>query len=127
MGIFTVERPERAASTVPLSLLADHLSEVKEYYGVEMKGPAGFTAMDGKDADAEVLLVGASFAEDNGAVALATWLGRPIRTSIRFGATGLASLRAALPELRAGTKAKVVVWDIVERGFFSPEWQDPKL
>ena len=127
LGIFTVERPERAATTVPLSLLADHLSEVKEYYGLEWKSPAGFVAMDGKDPDAEVLLVGASFAEDNGAASLSMWLGRPIRTSIRFGATGLASLRAALPELRAGTKAKVVVWDIVERGFFAAEWQDPRL
>jgi hypothetical protein len=127
LGIHTVEHPERLATTAPASFLAEHLAEVKEYYGLEWKSESGFVAMDGKTADAEVLLLGASFAEDNGAAALSFWLGRPLRTSIRYGATGLASLQAALPELRAGTKAKVVVWDIVERGFFNAEWLDPKL
>jgi hypothetical protein len=110
-----------------MSFLAEHLSEVKEYYGVEIRRGEGFGAMDGKDANAEVLVIGASFAEENGTNALSLWLGRPVRASVRFGATGLPSLRAALPELRAGTKAKVVVWDVVERGFFDPEWQDPRL
>jgi hypothetical protein len=127
MGIHTVEYPERLATTAPASFLAESLAEVKEYYALEWKSEQGFLRMDGEYADAEVLLIGASFAKDNGAVALSYSLGRPLRTSIRFGATGLASLQAALPELRAGTKAKVVVWDIVERGFFSAEWQDPKL
>jgi hypothetical protein len=36
-------------------------------------------------------------------------------------------LRQALDELRAGTAAKVVVWELVERGLFDPVWRAPKL
>ncbi|MFY9343614.1 MAG: hypothetical protein WAT39_14050 [Planctomycetota bacterium] len=129
MAIGTVELADGAGGwrTAPMSLLAEHLSEVKEYYGVELRRGDTFVAMDGKDPAAEILLIGASFAEENGANAIALWLGRPLRVNIHYGATGLASLREVLPELRAGTKAKVVVWEIVERGIFDPAWRDQRL
>jgi hypothetical protein len=133
MGIrcvqFPTPRPGRDPidRSAPLSLLADHLAEVREYYGVELLREGGAAAVDGTDPAAEVLLLGASFAEENGLNALAFGLGRSVRAYIRFGAAGLLPLRDALPELRAGTKARVVVWDVVERGFFTPEWLDPRL
>lgn len=129
MGIATVELPDPVMEwrTAPLSLLADRLAEVREYYGVEFRRDAGNVAMDGKDPNAEILLIGASFAEENGMNALALFLGRSVRAYIRRGAAGLLPLREALAELRAGTKAKVVVWDVVERGLFDPQWWDPRL
>ncbi len=129
MGIGTVELPDPVLEwrTAPMSFLADHLSEVRDYYGVEIRRETGAVAMDGKDPQAEVLLLGASFAEENGMNALALFLGRSVRAYIRRGAVGMLPLQAALPELRAGTKAKVVVWEIVERGIFDPVWRQPKL
>ena len=87
--------------------------------------PTGRAPIDGNDRDATVWLLGTSFADANGAAALTLQLGRPIRWTIRFGASGLGSLRAALPELRHKTRAKVVVWEIVERGYFLEEWTAP--
>lgn len=129
MGIATVELPDPVVErrTAPMSLLADRLAEVREYYGLELTTPNGKVAMDGKDPDAEVWLLGTSFSEENGANAVSLFLGRPLRTTIVRGAVGMAPLRAALPELRAGTKAKVVVWELVERGIFDPVWREPKL
>ncbi len=120
------ESPEQVRSA-PMSILTDRLAEVREYYGLELHRPAGTVAVDGTDPDAEVLLLGASFAHENGLQALALGLGRSVRGCIRMGAGGFGSLQATLPELRAGTKAKVVVWELVERGFSTRAWLDPRL
>lgn len=111
--------------SVACSPLTHRLAEPMEHHEVDAVTPRGRTPIDGNDRDATVWLVGTSFADANGAAALALQLGRPIRWTIRFGASGLASLRAALPELRSKTRAKVVVWEIVERGYFSAEWATP--
>jgi hypothetical protein len=118
---------ERQSRTAPMSFLTDRLAELRKYYSVQLVTPAGPVPMTGKDPAAEVLVLGASFSEENGAAALALALGRQVRTYIVRGAAGMGALRAALPELRAGTKAKVVVWDLVERGFFESLWLTPKL
>jgi hypothetical protein len=130
MGILTVELPDPVTTwrTAPLSLLAHRLAEVREYYGVELRPPGGAPiAMDGKDPNAPVLMLGASFAEENGMNALALFLQRPVRGVLEKGTSGQGSLRRALPELRAGTKARVVVWELAERGFFDEAWRDPRL
>lgn len=129
MGIATLELPDPQIErrTAPFSLLADHLAEVREYYGLEVRANGGRVAMDGKDANAAVWVIGTSFSEENGANALSLFLGRPVRTTIVRGAVGLEPLRAAVPELRAGTKAKVVIWELVERGMFDPVWREQKL
>lgn len=128
MGIGTIELPDPVIEwrTVAMSFLAEHLSERRDYYGLEIRDGSRVVAMDGKDQDAPVLELGASFAEENGRNATALFLGRPIRTIIKKGPTGMNALQAALPELRAGTKAKVVIWDLVERGLFAPGWFDPQ-
>jgi hypothetical protein len=128
MGICTVELPDPVIEwrTAPMSFLAERLTEVRDYVGLEVRG-ATTVAMDGRDPAAPVLQLGASATQENGMVALSFFLGRPVRAIVRRGAVGIEPVRAALPELRGGTRAKVVVWDLVERGFSAPEWQDPKL
>lgn len=119
--------PLHEQRTAALSLLTDDLAEVRHYYGAELVTPTGAVAMFGKDPEAEVLIIGSSFAEENGMNALSLGLGRPVRATIIRGAAGILPLKASLKELRQGTKAKVVVWEIVERGLFEGFWLDPKL
>ena len=128
LGIKTVELadPGRDRRTVPLSLLAERLAETRDYYGVELRLPTGTVAMDGKDPNASVLWLGTSFSEENGANAAALFLGRPLRTLIARGAVGMQPLRQAQDELQRGTKAKVVVWELVERGLFDAVWHAPQ-
>lgn len=130
LGLAVVDVPDPASALglrrpVPMSLLADRLAESREYYGVELVTPTGRIGMDGKDESAAVWMVGASFAMENGANAIALHLGRPMRTTIAFGASGLEAMREALPGIRPGMRAKVVLWEIVERGYFAPEWRAP--
>lgn len=130
LGILTVEvpDPQMERRTVPMSLLAERLAETRDYYGLELRTPAGKVAMDGKDAAARILWVGSSFSEENGANAASLFLGRPLRTVIARGVSGLQPLRLALDELRTGrVAAKVVVWELVERGMFDAAWREPRL
>ena len=108
-------------------MLGDHLAEVRGYHSIRERTPAGTVDLDGKDPNAEILVIGTSFSEENGANAASLFLGRPLRTVIARGAVGMKPLRLALDELRAGTKAKVVVWELVERGLFDGVWREPKL
>ena len=131
LGLLTAIRPDPVTGqrTAALSLLSDRLAEQREYYGVQLLSPAGPVAMRGDDVDAEVLLVGTSFSEENGMSALSLHLGRPVRGTIMRGAQGMKPLLAALDELRGsdGAKAKIVVWELVERGMFEGAWLDPKF
>ncbi len=128
-GLATVEcdDPVIGRRTVAMSLLSEQLAEVRDYYGIVRRDGGAAVALDGKDPAAPVLLLGTSFAEENGLRAISLLLGRPVRGVLVRGVAGLAPLREALAELRHGTRAKVVVWEMVERGFFAPEWRDPRL
>lgn len=129
LGLLSVVLPDPDHDTRPvaMSLLTDSLAEVRQYYGTELVTPAGPVSMFGKDSDAEILHIGSSFAEENGMVALSFGLGRPVRATIVHGAAGILPLKEVMTELRQGTTAKVVVWEIVERGLFEGFWLDPKL
>ena len=129
IGLLTTVQPDPHVDqrTVALSLLSDALIERRELYGVRLLTDAGPVQMTGDDPDAEVLLIGTSFSQANGHNALSLHLGRPVRGVIIRGAQGMKPLQAALDELRAGTRAKVVVWELVERGMFQGAWLDPKL
>ena len=129
LGLATIEVPDQQMErrTVALSLLSERLGEVRGYYGVNQRTPNGTVAMDGTDPNAEVLVIGTSFSEENGRSALSLFLGRPVRSVIVRGAAGMKPLRAALDELQQGTRAKVVVWEMVERGQFEAVWLEPKL
>lgn len=129
VGFLTLEVADDAVGgwrTLPLSMLGDRLAEVRGYHSIRERTPAGTVDLDGKDPNAEILVIGTSFSEENGANALSFALGRPVRTVIVRGAAGMKPLRAALAELQAGTKAKVVVWEMVERGFFEDVWLRPE-
>ena len=129
LGLLTAVLPDDVIGQRPvaLSLLSDALAEQRDYYGVSMRTPEGLVGMYGDDPDAPVLLIGTSFSEENGLDALSFALGRPVRGQIVRGAQGMLPLRGALAELRAGTRAKVVVWELVERGMFEGDWLDPRL
>lgn len=111
---------------IALSLLTDALAEAREYYGVDLE--VGGRSMPLHDAEpAAVALVGTSFAMENGAAALTFALGRPVWRHLERGASGLEAMRKALPLLLADGSARIVVWEIVERGFFEPAWLQPAL
>lgn len=120
------ERPDGGERTVALSLLTDELGEAREYYGLERQ--AGRVALTGDDRDAEILLVGTSFAEENGLDALAFALGRPVYGRLQNGASALPPMRTALREIERGeVLPKVVVWQIVERGLRDAPWRSGEL
>jgi len=129
LGMLAVVQPDKVQQqrTAAMSLLTDYLAEVRHYYGAELVTPAGAVGMFGEDPDAEILVIGSSFAEANGMIALSFGLARSVRANIIRGAAGILPLQATLEQLRPGQKAKVVVWEIVERGLFEGFWLDPKL
>lgn len=128
LGLGTIEVPDATGMrTVPLSLLSERLAETRQYYGVVERDGQRSIPVRGDDADAEILVIGTSFSEENGLKALSLCLGRRVRGVIERGADGMKPLRSALPELARGTRAKIVIWELVERGFLEPVWMDPRL
>lgn len=129
LGLLAMVQPDPIYKqrSVAMSFLTDYLAEVRYHYGAEVVEPGGAVGMFGKDPEAEILVVGSSFSEENGMVALSIGLARSVRANIIRGAAGILPLRATLDEMQIGTKAKVVVWEVVERGLFEGFWLDPKL
>ncbi|MFK7741493.1 MAG: hypothetical protein AB8H80_14340 [Planctomycetota bacterium] len=135
LGILSIVQPDPVTGqrTVALSLLSDQLAEERNYFGVDLVDGAASVPMYGDDPNAEVLLIGTSFSEENGMSAISFTLGRAIRGHIIRGAQGMKPLQAALRDLRAAAadgaapKPKLVVWEMVERGWFEGAWLDPKL
>lgn len=128
LGLGTIEVPDEIGMrTVPLTFLTERLAETRQYYGVVERDGQRSIPVHGNDPDAEILLLGTSFSEENGLRALSLCLGRRVRGIVTRGADGMESLREALPEFAGGTKAKVVIWELVERAFLDPPWRNPKL
>jgi len=127
LGILTMLRPHNADNDrlVAMSLLADELAEQRDHYGLEVRGAGAAVPMFGKDAGSEVWLSGTSFADANGMEAVSFALGRAIYAVTQRGAPGLAPMQQLLDEIEAGARPKVVIWEIIERGFFSAQWSDP--
>ncbi|HEB53773.1 MAG TPA: hypothetical protein ENI87_11025 [bacterium] len=121
-------RPDGSVRPIALSLLTNRLAERRDYYGIETKRGGGARALRGEDPAAEVLLVGTSFAEEGGLAALTFALGRDVYGCIDKGAVAIAPMQRAVRELADGVaRPRVVVWQIVERGFGAVEWREPKL
>ncbi len=129
LGMLAVVRPDpvRGRRPMAMSLLTDELAEVRQYFGAEVVTNGGAVGMYGKDAAAEIYLAGTSFSKENGMIAVAIALGRPLRDNSVRGSNGLASIKKTLEQLRSGQKPKLVIWELVERGLFEPVWADPKL
>jgi len=129
LGLLTCEMPraDGSAFTQPLSPLTLGMLEQFDRFAVTLSDAAGNVGALTEDPAAEVLLLGTSFSVVNGAAALAFALARPVRAVLEPGASGLPALRAAAAELRQGTRARVVVWEIVERGLFEADWAAARL
>jgi hypothetical protein len=129
LGLLSGLQPksERNSHTVAMSLLTNAMTEVRQYYGAEMVTKTGTVGLFGDDPNAEVVLVGTSFANANGMTAVTFALGRPLHANIELGAASTEPMQATLEQLRNGRTPKLVIWEIVERGFFTEAWIDPIL
>ncbi|MFT4516043.1 MAG: alginate O-acetyltransferase complex protein AlgJ [Planctomycetota bacterium] len=129
LGLLSGLRPDsdRGQHTVAMSLLTDDLTEVRQYYGAELVTKAGPIGMFGGDSSAEIVVVGSSFSKENGMIAMAIALSRPVQGNIELGAAASVPMQATLEQMRNGRTPKVVIWEIVERGMFSEFWLNPKL
>jgi alginate O-acetyltransferase complex protein AlgJ len=128
LGILTAETddPVVGPRTIPLSLLADRLGEMREYYHVVLRTPGGVIGIDGKDDLAEVVLVGTSLSLENGMAAMALALGRPVHAFRGLGAGGTAPMAEAQKALPSLPNVRLVVWEMFERGLFEPEWNSDR-
>jgi len=112
---------------VPLSLLTQGFAEPRDYYISGAQTPAGPRGFTGDEPDAAILMAGTSFSKANGAHALRLTLGRPIRSVLNDGAGSVGSMRDLLDLLPTMPQTRLVIWEMVERGFFENDWQDPRL
>ena len=126
-GFLAIDVPGPPPRCLPASALTFGLLEPYRSYQVLRNGPDGLRELPASDRDAEVVLAGTSFSKSSGGAALRLALRRSVHAIERDGATGLPSIAAALDELSSLPKAKLLVWEIVERGFFEPGWEDPRL
>ena len=112
---------------MPASGLASRLAENKHYYSVQLPGDPSRQILDTEWFEqARVLLAGTSFAADNGANALMLVLGRPVDAKTIPGADGLLPLADQLARAAAEPgRFRVLVWEFVERGIFTPSWRRP--
>ena len=124
-GFLTLSDAGPPPRTVPMSLLTQSFTEPMEFYVSGVPTPAGPRAFTDEDEGAAILLAGTSFSKSNGAHALRLSLGRPIRVVVNDGAGSVASIHEVLGLLPKSPQTRLVVWEIVERGFFENDWQDP--
>lgn len=128
LGLCTAELPARdGRRTVGLSLCSQSLGEVRTYYSITAADPALTVRLDGKDPTAAVWLAGTSFTNESYWRALMFALGRPVRVFQDNGAAGILPMHRAVAALRAPATQRpaVVVWEIVERGFYEDGWRAP--
>ena len=125
-GLGTIEA--EAGHALPMSLLTERLAEDRSYYGIVLRDQGRPLPLHGDTPDAEVVVAGTSFAIENGWKALSVALGRPVRAVEARGAGGTEPIRTVLRQLDdpAVARPRLVIWEIVERGLFEPEWRDPR-
>lgn len=124
-GLGTIE--SEAGHALPMSLLTERLAEDRSYYGIVVREQGRPLPLYGDKPDAEIVVAGTSFSQD-GWLALALALGRPVRHVFERGAGGTGPIRTVLRQLDDPDVARprLVIWEIVERGLFEPEWRDPR-
>jgi alginate O-acetyltransferase complex protein AlgJ len=128
LGLRTAELPAGdGRRTVGMSLCSHALREVRTYYSIGAADPALAVRLDGKDPAASVWLAGTSFTNESFWRAMMFALGRPVRVFQDNGASGILPMQRALAALRAPTASRpaIVVWEIVERGFYEDGWRAP--
>lgn len=128
LGLATIEVGDAGnRHAVPMSLLTERLAETRDYHGIALREGGRTLPLFGDGKDAEIVVAGTSFSEENGWKALSLALGRPVRVVLERGAGGTEPARTVLRELADGARPKLVVWEFVERGLFEDEWRAPPL
>lgn len=125
-GFLSFVDPEQDRRSVPFSLLTHRLRDRSSVYTVGVAAPTGPVALTWDDNDARIVLAGTSFSE-SGKHALALVLGRKVHARHHHGAAGIDGIADVLEVLPTLRDAKVVVWEIVERGFHEEGWREPSL
>lgn len=125
-GFCSLEEGDGKTVSRPASALTRQLVESSQVYRTGVVRGGEIVRFTGEEADAEIVLAGTSFAYD-GSQALRLAAGRPVHACIHDGADGLAGIREVIAKLPKLAKAKVVVWEIVERGFLEAPWREPQL
>jgi hypothetical protein len=121
LGLRTWVGPGAAGPiTRPASLVSSRLTEVKEYWAA---GRADAAA----PYEPTVAVAGSSFSVENGYEAYGWFLGRPMdHVAVWPGALPWESVeRALLRAERGETKARVLVWEFLERTYGDPDWTSP--
>lgn len=115
---------------LPASVVSSRLSESKQYWRLRTAAidvrPG--LPMDAIADEALVALAGSSFSAENGKDAIAFALGRPVDgKGVHKGASALRGLAEALDRIEQGeSKARVVVWEFVERAWLEGAWTAPE-
>ncbi len=125
-GFLSLEQAGAPTRSVPMSLLTYALQDRADVYHTGLATPQGAVPFTGEETDAEILLAGTSFSHD-GSHALRLALGRAIRLVQNDGAAGIESIREAIGLLPQQPRTRLVIWEIVERGFFEEAWRNPSL
>lgn len=121
-GFLLVDEPGPPPRSRPMSSLTYGLLEPSRHYAAGVLSPGGVTPFDPDDAGAEILLAGTSFSKSNGASALRLALARPVRAVLRDGAASIESARDTLALLPSMPRVRLVLWEVVERGFLEDGW-----
>lgn len=114
---------------MPASAVSSQLSELKEYWTVFTAAVEGRPAVPHDELlrEAAIALAGSSFSQDIGRAAFAFGLGRALDSrAVHSGASSVVSLAEALDRIESGeSKAKVLVWEFVERAWLEGVWAAP--
>lgn len=114
---------------LPASSVSSRLSESKQYWRLRTAAidvrPG--LPMDALADEALVALAGSSFSAENGKDAVAFALGRAVDgRGIHKGASALQGLAESLDRIERGeSKARVLVWEFVERAWLEGVWLPP--
>ena len=115
---------------LPASSVASRLSELKQYWRLRTAAidvrPG--LPMDALADEALVALAGSSFSAENGKDAVAFALGRAIDgRGVHKGASALQGMAETLDRIERGeSRARVLVWEFVERGWLEGVWAPPE-
>jgi hypothetical protein len=121
LGLRTWVAPGAAGPiTRPASLVSSRLTETKEYWAAGKADPAA-------PYEPTVAVAGSSFSVENGYEAYGWFLGRLVdHTAVWPGALPWESVeRALLRAERGEAKARVLVWEFLERTYGDADWTSP--
>lgn len=108
--------PHEGGIMRPASLVSSRLTETKEYWAAGKEGVGGY--------EPTVAVAGSSFSVENGYEAYGWFLGRLVdHQAVWPGSLPWESIERALARVERGeSKARVLVWEFLERAYGHPSW-----